>query len=196
MKASTGLSNVSKTRRQREPQSGTEPRIGVFSPCFLADSMLGRLARWLRIVGFDTWYFRKISDQDLLSLQENSGRILLTRDTGLIRCSGTGPYLFITHDRWEAQLCQVLTSMSLVLSPEMMFTRCIRCNRVLEPLTQKEIKGKVPEYVASTQTVFRGCSSCGKIYWPGSHRTHVMRALEKLCSEIGIEKDREKQRNG
>lgn len=188
MKASTGLSEVSKTQRLLSCSSNAGPTDDVSPPRFLADCMLGRLARWLRIVGFDTMYFRKISDSELLSLHQESGRILLTRDTGLVRSTGVGPHLFVQDDHWEAQFREVLTNLSLTPSQERMFTRCIRCNQLLEALPHTDIVGKVPDFVASTQTMFQGCSACGKIYWHGTHRDHASRVVARLCSEIGIQR--------
>ncbi len=152
-------------------------------PRFIVDSMLGRLARWLRILGLDAWYFRKIQDKELLSLQGESDRILLTRDTGLIQCHDIGPYVFIQNDRWEAQLREVLEALSLIISRENVLTRCLRCNSLLKILATGEVLGKVPDYVASVHTEFRGCETCDKIYWSGTHRQHISRVLTRLGIE-------------
>lgn len=152
-------------------------------PRFIIDCMLGRLARWLRILGLDAWYFRKIHGQELLSLHRDSGRILLTRDTGLIQCHDIGPYLFIQNDRWEAQLREVLQAFSLTISRDKVLTRCLQCNAPLKRLDTGEVIGKVPDFVASIHTEFRGCETCGQIYWSGTHGQHIAKVLTRLGME-------------
>lgn len=150
------------------------------SPHFIVDSMLGRLARWLRILGFDTWYFRKIDDQALLALQAETGRILLTRDTHLVRCRGVGPHLLVRSDGWEDQLREVVKALGLKIRTEKTLTRCILCNRPLETLTPEEARGRIPDYVASSTSFFRECGSCGKVYWAGTHRKKMAEVVARL----------------
>jgi hypothetical protein len=144
--------------------------------------MLGRLARWLRLLGYDTLYIRRIADRGLLACHRHSGRILLTRDTGLLRGPVRGPHLFIQDDDWRAQLRQVLETLDLRVVRGRMFTLCVDCNRALQPLPPAEVLGKVPEFVAATQQEFRGCASCGKIYWPGTHRRHALEVIAGITS--------------
>ncbi len=150
------------------------------SPRFIVDSMLGRLARWLRILGFDTWYFRKIDDQALLALHAETGRVLLTRDTHLVRCRGVGPHLLVRQDGWEEQLREVVEALSLKVRPEKTLTRCILCNRPLDMLAPEEARRRIPDYVASSTSVFRECGSCGKVYWAGTHRKKMAEVVERL----------------
>jgi uncharacterized protein with PIN domain len=150
------------------------------SPQFIVDSMLGRLARWLRILGFDTWYFPKIDDQALLALQAETGRILLTRDTHLVRCRGVGPHLLVTEDAWEEQLRDVVEALALKVRPERTLTRCILCNRPLETLAAEDARGRIPDYVACSTSVFRECGSCGRVYWAGTHRKKMAEVVARL----------------
>ena len=167
------------------PDSRTPP--SEEPPSFLADCMLGRLARWLRILGYDTVYFRQITDKELLAYHHGSGRILLTRDTALSRSPELGAYLFIRDDNWQAQLRQVLETLDLTVVLTRMFTLCADCNQALQVLRPAEVHGKVPDFVAATQKEFRGCASCGRIYWPGSHRRHVLKVLKGIASLEGDE---------
>lgn len=149
-------------------------------PGFIVDCMLGRLARWLRILGFDTWYFRKIADDRLLRLHATSGRVLLTRDTGLILRVETGERLFVESDDWKDQLRQVTRTLGLRVADERILTRCILCNDPLRAVPREAVRGRVPDHVASVNTEFRTCPSCGKVYWSGTHPQRMRRVLEGL----------------
>lgn len=153
------------------------------SPQFVVDTMLGRLARWLRILGFDTWYFREIDDQQLLKLHAETGRVLLTRDTHLVRCRGVGRHVLVASDHWEEQLREVLEALSLTVCEEGVLTRCIVCNRPLEKLAPEEAYGRVPDYVAGSISAFHGCGSCGKVYWAGTHRKRMAEVVSRLRSD-------------
>jgi len=94
---------------------------------FIVDCMLGKLAKWLKIFGFDTIYFSKIEDSDLIDLAREEGRVLLTRDTGLIEKSRDVQSFFINSEDWNTQLEQVLDGFNLwgKVRP---YSRCIECN--------------------------------------------------------------------
>jgi uncharacterized protein with PIN domain len=150
------------------------------TPGFVVDSMLGRLARWLRILGFDTWYFREIEDRELLRVHAETGRVLLTRDTRLVQCRGVGRHVLVLHDGWMDQLRQVTEALSLDVCTERMLTRCPLCNRPLERLAPEDAYGRIPDYVAGTTRAFRRCRACDKVYWSGTHR----RGMEEVVSMI------------
>jgi uncharacterized protein with PIN domain len=152
------------------------------NPSFVVDSMLGRLARWLRILGFDAWYFREIEDKRLLEVHVETGRILLTRDMHLVQCRGIGSHVLVVYDKWEDQLRQVVETLFLRVDPARILTRCLLCNLPLGTLSAEEVYGRVPEHVARTVQAFRGCPSCGKVYWPGTHRKRMAEVVERLFS--------------
>ncbi len=148
------------------------------APTFLADAMLGRLARWLRILGYDVEYSPG-EDDDLLRLAHREGRILLTRDTRLLRRQRLPPHLFIQSDHVVEQLRQVVAT--LRLDPESPPSRrCICCNAVLEPRSKNEVLGLVPEFVWSRRETFWGCPRCRRIYWAGTHRQRMEEAIRAL----------------
>jgi uncharacterized protein with PIN domain len=151
------------------------------APRFLADTMLGRLAAWLRILGYDAEYFRG-ADADLIARAERDGRILLTRDTGILRRRGVPPHLFIRDDRVMAQLRQVIAACHLAPAPTAP-RRCPRCNVLLEPRTKAEVFDRVPEFVWSHQDVFWGCPTCGRVYWAGSHRQRMDETIRALLPD-------------
>ncbi len=147
------------------------------TPRFLCDAMLGRLARWLRILGYDAAY-ADLPDDALVALAQAEGRVLLTRDTRLVRRPDVGPHAFIQHDRVQDQLRQVTAAFDL--RPGRAGTRCLRCNVALEALPRDAAAGRVPPYVWHTQQQFVRCPACARIYWPGTHWDHMTRELSGL----------------
>ncbi|MFH0809113.1 MAG: Mut7-C RNAse domain-containing protein [Pseudomonadota bacterium] len=145
-------------------------------PRFCANRNLGRLARWLRILGYDTLFLPQSTDRDLLAHRDD-GRIVLTRKTKL---KGQPGVVFIAPDDPHQQLFKVVAAMKLV--PEARLSRCSACNLDLVEAQAEDVEATVPEHVRLTQRHFRRCPSCGRIYWPGSHvermRAHLQQPRE------------------
>jgi len=155
-------------------------------PAFLADAMLGRLARALRLLGFDTAYVRSMPPGGRRSLLDRwAGRILLTRNVRWWREAAPKTCLLITDDRWEEQVRQVLHDLALRVCRERCFTRCLLCNAVLETVAPETAWRHVPEYVASVHGRFRRCPSCGRVYWRGTHRSRMTRWVERVLATPG-----------
>ncbi len=146
-------------------------------PRFLADAMLGRLATWLRILGYDTEYDRS-EDVRLVERARREGRVLLTRDTGLLRRRDLPPHLFIRSDTVRDQLREVMTA--LAIRPRMHGRRCLRCNVPLEARGRAEVQGRVPDFVYTSQEHFWGCPRCRRIYWAGTHRRRMEEAIQEI----------------
>ncbi|MCE5314516.1 MAG: Mut7-C RNAse domain-containing protein [Armatimonadota bacterium] len=145
---------------------------------FLADAMLGKLAKWLRMLGYDTVYIPDADDDDLVRIAIREDRILLTRDTLLCarrmvrrRC------VFVDWGTTGEQVRQVMRDLDLKLSRDSLFTRCCVCNGEIVPIDKAEIADRVPPYVYKTQSEFGYCANCDKIYWRGTHVEHVLKAL-------------------
>lgn len=135
---------------------------------FIADVMLGRLARWLRFLGFDTLYYPDISDTKLINIAREQDRFLLTRDSRLIKRKGLRNYLLIRDNNSYHQLLQVLKEFKIKEINS--FSRCVVCNGQLIKISDKiQIKNSVPEHVFLQYKEFFRCNNCGKIYWEGSH---------------------------
>ncbi|MBW7956851.1 MAG: Mut7-C RNAse domain-containing protein [Deltaproteobacteria bacterium] len=151
------------------------------NPRFFADSMLGKLARWMRTLGYDVEYDPSIEDGELVRRAAAGGRIVLTRDTRLIKRKAVrNMAFFIRGDRIEDQLREVASA----YPPEkgMLLTRCLRCNAVLEDVPRESIRGKVPPYVYATQAGFSACPVCRRIYWGGTHKTRMVEELKRMLS--------------
>lgn len=146
-------------------------------PRFLADEMLGTLARWLRMMGYDTEYARGLLDGELLELASAEDRVLLTRDRQLAERAGSRG-LLITSVVLDEQLEQVVSAYRL--NSDRPMTRCTVCNGELEAVGADEVAGKVPERVLELRDEFFICPMCGKVYWKGTHWDRIERTIERL----------------
>ncbi|MEW6584557.1 MAG: Mut7-C RNAse domain-containing protein [Nitrospirota bacterium] len=147
---------------------------------FVADAMLGRLARWLRFLGFDTLYYPHISDSRLVRIAMEQERTILTRDTGLVKRKGIREHVLLVHasDPFE-QLVEVKDA--LHLSESSPLSRCVACNGLLDGVTDKsDIKDSVPDYVFLKVDAFFRCRECGRVYWEGSHPKLFKKKLRGL----------------
>jgi hypothetical protein len=152
---------------------------------FVADCMLGRLARWLRVLGFDVLYFPRIEDAVLLGVARREGRVLLTRDTGLLKRTGGHPALLVASEKWEDQLVQVLDAFGLKdrLAPH---TRCLDCNAPLKPLPKERAKNLVAPFVVERAEALALCLACGRVFWKGSHADDMDARIRKIMKRLEV----------
>lgn len=148
-------------------------------PSFLADRMVGKLARWLRLLGYDTIYWPHLSPDGVLREARRQGRIILTRDTRIPRRKDAAQCIFIASDRFREQLRQVVEE--LRLDPQAhVLTRCSVCNAVLELVDKDKVRDRLPVYVWETQREFRRCPECQRLYWGATHKERVLEELRQL----------------
>jgi hypothetical protein len=153
---------------------------------FIADDMLGKLARWLRMAGVDVAYQKAISDGALIASAKAEGRILLTRDTRLIQKLTPREYLFISHNHLEDQFDEFLTHFSdtgLKFHP---LTRCAECNHPLEDIAKEAVVDRVWSFVYQTQDHFTHCPACHRIYWPATHVEKINQRLRHLLPALPL----------
>jgi uncharacterized protein with PIN domain len=143
--------------------------------------MLGTLAKWLRILGYDTRYDPDRDDHQLVRLARAEDRVLLTRDRELSRRRGVRSLLIASQDLDE-QCLQVVTDLELDLDPDRSYSRCPVCNEALERLEYDQAQARVPAYVARTRRSFKICPACHRIYWRGTHWQRMERRLARLRS--------------
>jgi len=145
---------------------------------FAADRTLGRLAKWLRVMGQDAAYGRHLSGYGLIRTARREGRLILTRDRTLAK-RNPPEFLLIESDQFRAQLRQVILACRLdpLKNP---FTRCVECNTLLEPMEKNSVQGRVPPYVFATQERFSFCRGCQRIYWPATHQQKMLEELKTL----------------
>jgi uncharacterized protein with PIN domain len=153
---------------------------GLNRPKFFADVMLGTLARWLRILGYDTCYDNAIDDDTLVSRCNSDNRVALTRDRGLAKRNRLKQCLFIQSEKLHDQIAEVLRFTEEPVMPERVLSRCLECNIPIEEVEKEHIRDEVPPYVFRTQNDFRRCPHCGRIYWAGTHRDRILEKLSDL----------------
>ena len=146
---------------------------------FIVDSMLGRLAKWLRIVGYDTVYLKEISDRELVNRALKENRFILTRDTLLVKRRNVKDFLLVEGDHFRDQLCFVVKRLKLDTNAGI-FTRCVRCNTLLKGVNKGDIRLMVPDYVFESQDMFNICQLCKKVYWGATHRDRMKQELKTI----------------
>lgn len=144
-------------------------------PVLLCEGMLGRLATWLRILGYDA---PLVGRPPAIT---PPGAVLLTRRR---RLAGRPGVLLVAHDRLEDQLRQVLGELGLRPPPDQWLSRCLKCNRAVEPLERVQAAGLVPDHTLATAPSFTRCPGCGQVYWPGSHGQRVAQRIERLLAGL------------
>jgi uncharacterized protein with PIN domain len=149
---------------------------------FVADVMLGKLARWLRALGYDTLYYRDAPDSWLLGIALREARTLLTRDAGLAARAGTAG-LLVRAEGVDAQLREVVDAFEL--RPQAPLSRCLECNGALAARDPAEVRDRVPPYTLATQTEFRECERCRRVFWAGTHARGILRRLQPFLGDPG-----------
>lgn len=145
---------------------------------FVLDGHLGRLAAFLRLAGFDTLYRRNASDEELATVASEQHRVLLTRDTGLLKRRAVTHGSFVHASDPAGQLAEIVQRLQLrrLFRP---FTRCTRCNRVLSPVAKERVADRVPRRSWERFDRFLLCDGCGRVYWEGSHTARLQRLLDE-----------------
>lgn len=146
---------------------------------FIVDFMLGRLCRWLRLIGEDAQYFKGNDKGGIIYNSLKDRRIILTRDRSLSRKRALRICL-IDSDDFRKQLKQVINEFNISINEDKIFTRCTECNDILKPFQKKMAEDRVPEYVFETQDKFSVCENCQKIYWKGTHKELIKKVLDKI----------------
>lgn len=150
---------------------------------FILTKELGRLAKWLRILGFDTEYYQKDNLSSLIIQALRDERIIISRNQHLPLSKGI-KIILIGAEKIKEQVAEALKKLNLQAQEGAMFSRCILCNVELKDIAKDKVKEKVPEYVYQTQKDFITCPKCKRIYWPGTHWGNVQKTLEEI-TEIG-----------
>ena len=152
------------------------------APRFIADSNVGRLARWLRILGYDVTYDAFIPDAELVRQALAEDRIILTRDNGVILRKAVRHYVFVLHDAIEDQLRQVLQERALQPDPRRFWTRCPMDNAPIHPVPKADVAGRVPPFTFASHDDFSECPHWRRIYWRGSHLDRFLARIADVVS--------------
>lgn len=152
-------------------------------PRFVVDVNLGRLARLLRVLGFDVWWSNDADDQTLTDISLSQQRILLTRDRGLLKRRAITHGLFVHSEHAEEQTLEVIRRLDLAqrVAP---LTRCLRCNGALATVSKDEVIEQLEPLTRRYYNDFRRCTECGRIYWAGSHHAGLVRLVQRLRDQL------------
>jgi hypothetical protein len=154
-------------------------------PKFVVDINVGRLAKWLRVMGYDTLFPEERGDNELVRIALREDRVLVTRDAEIARRRaarlGQMTVAFIQKDDLRSQLRQLVRE--LHLDPAGGFSRCVLCNETLQPVSKQDVASRLPPYVLRTQREFSQCQECRRVYWPGTHWTNMMSELSQVYQE-------------
>lgn len=150
---------------------------------FILDVHLGKLAKLLRLFGFDTICNPDFDDMDIIRFSESDSRIILTRDKGLLRNSKISYGLRILSQDPDEQLREVFRGFALKdhINP---FIRCMECNALVEKVMREEIEDRVLQGTLKFYSVFKKCPGCGRIYWEGSHYERMKKYVDSLIKDV------------
>ena len=152
---------------------------------FLADAMLGKLSKWLRIIGFDTLYYREAEDDKLVKLAIKENRQILTRKTSLRnRKDIKNQLFFISENNPIKQLQEVIEHYGIKIQPHKVFTLCLICNQRLKEISAELAKDRVPDYIANTEKMFSVCPHCKRVFWKGSHYENILKRIESCIISL------------
>jgi len=149
---------------------------------FIVTKELGKLARWLRIVGFDARYYTSDNLATLIIEVLREDRIIVTRRKQEIDALGKRTIVVQSNDI-EEQLREVIKKLHLSIEEKKLFSRCTVCNTILTRVSKEEIKECVPAYVYATHDAFLQCALCQRVYWQGSHWGNVREVIAKIKAE-------------
>ncbi len=164
---------------------GIEPRVRSAERSgherFLADAMLARLAKWLRLFGLDCDHRPQSSDAELVRLAVTDDRILLTRDRGLAEEWWIPNIYLVKAEDLRQQLVEVIRHFDLASSVRVL-SRCTKCNHIVSRAAPADVSGRVPPRILETHDVFWECRECGRVYWEGSHAARIRALAETLVA--------------
>jgi uncharacterized protein with PIN domain len=169
----------------REARVGPPPLI---KPRFVADGHLGRLAAYLRLMGFDTLYRNSFTDHELVAVSAGEDRVLLTRDVGVLKHRAVLHGHWIRHVEPARQLVEVLRRYDLAATVAP-FTCCLRCNWILETKEKSKVAHLLPERTHEHYVEFAQCNACGRVYWKGSHYRRMARLVSVALAVARARRD-------
>ena len=146
---------------------------------FILTNELGRLAKWLRILGYDAKFYQADNLSTLVITALREERIILTRNSRISRFPGPR-IVIIDSDFVDKQLKQAFKRLKITPRPKDMFTRCVICNVQLDEIDKAKVKDRVPKYVFQNQKDFMSCPKCKKVYWQGTHWGNARKYLAKI----------------
>ena len=153
-------------------------------PRFVLDSHLGKLAAYLRLMGFDTLYRNCWADEQLAQVSRDERRILLPRDVGLLKRGAVTHGHFMRETNARRQLAEAAQRFDLARLAKP-FSRCLRCNAQLEPVAKEDVRSQLPARTAAFYEEFRRCPDCLRVYWKGGHYRRMLELVAAYTEDKG-----------
>jgi uncharacterized protein with PIN domain len=147
---------------------------------FFVDRMLGKLAKELRMLGYDTIYYQGENAYPLIKQAREESRVILTRNTKLVPKRPEDTIIRVMEDKPPFQLRELIQKKVISLNEKNFLSRCLLCNSLLVEIPREEAEGKVPDFIFYQQREFFRCPQCLRIYWKGSHQDHMQRKINEL----------------
>ncbi len=150
---------------------------------FAVDRTLGKLAKWLRILGLDTLSESEAAGKRFFQLPSeyaDENRMVLTRNNRLKKHFGESRLVFVTSDHYDKQLRQVIAEAGIRAADIQPFSRCLHCNLSVREIAPKDVLGRVPDYIFDSHDKFHTCRRCNRIFWPGSHTGRSLEYIRRL----------------
>jgi len=147
------------------------------------DVHLGKLAKYMRMLGLDTFYENDLDDQEIINISIDQKRTILTRDKGILKNKSVTHGYFVRNTNPKKQLIEITERFHLKNEVKE-FTRCIECNEFLEPIEKKNILERLPVKVKNFYDEFYYCRRCDKIYWRGSHADEMEKLIQKIKKKL------------
>ncbi len=151
---------------------------------FIADRTLGKLAKKLRMLGYDTVYYQGEDPYQIFRLARQEARTILTRNTKFFPKRPEDQIVRVKSDHPTHQLRELVQKGYVSLEGESPFSRCLICNTILQEIPKENAEGKVPDFIFSQQKDFYQCSQCLRIYWQGSHLENMAKEVEDLRRDL------------
>ena len=153
---------------------------------FIADNNVGKLARWLRLIGYDTLLFKQKDDSRMITIALNEDRVILTKDTQFMKrrlvTNGKLKTVLVKQDDPRSQIREVVKALKLDYHFRP-FSLCLECNQALLSRSREEVQSLVPPHVFETQTQYTECPACHRVYWQGTHWQAMVEKLQDLQGE-------------
>jgi uncharacterized protein with PIN domain len=153
---------------------------------FIADGMLGKLARWLRMLGHDVHYYRDSEDKRLLEMAKSEKRVLLTRDLELYQRAKTQAVeaVFVEAADEAGKLADLASRFGFKLEINLSISRCPKCNEMIRAVSKEDVVHQIPELTSTYYDEFWKCLGCGQVYWRGAHWKKIEKTLEEANSKL------------
>jgi len=149
---------------------------------FVLDHMLGKLAKWLRILGYDTIYYKGNDIKGLMEFAQREQRVILTLNRRLTSQEYEIDIIQLHENKIFHQLKELISKGYIAFHEDQIFLRCLLCNSLIKSLQREKAKGRVPDFIYLNHRNFFECPKCQKVYWQGSHLQNMKKTLEELFS--------------